>query len=186
MIEEPLGGAHRDHALISERLKSAIERHLAELEIIPPDELRAQRQRRSPPSECSPRPRSEQERPGLQSGLADATTQGSAARLPARSLCVALSGGVDSTVLLAALAERKPLRSKLRAIHVNHHLHPNAKLWAAHCRELTARLGVPLTVLSAKVRRARGTSLEAEARKARYEMLAAELGERRGAGDRAS
>ncbi len=37
-------GAHRDHALISERVKSAIERHLAELEIIPADELRAQRQ----------------------------------------------------------------------------------------------------------------------------------------------
>jgi acetyl-CoA carboxylase carboxyl transferase subunit alpha len=44
VIEEPLGGAHRDHAVTSERLKSAIIRHLSSLEKLPPDELRAQRQ----------------------------------------------------------------------------------------------------------------------------------------------
>ena len=43
VIEEPLGGAHRDHALISERLKEALVRRLDELEAIPTDELRAQR-----------------------------------------------------------------------------------------------------------------------------------------------
>ena len=96
---------------------------------------------------------------------------------PLNAICVALSGGVDSTALLAALAERKSLRPKLRALHVNHHLHPNAKHWAAKCRELTTRLDVPLTVLTANVSRARGTSLEAEARKVRYESLACELSE---------
>src|SRR6478609_11838566 len=44
VIEEPLGGAHRDHLLVAERLKSAIIRHLASLEKLSPDELRAQRQ----------------------------------------------------------------------------------------------------------------------------------------------
>jgi len=44
VIEEPLGGAHRNHPLIAERLKSAIIRHLASLEKLSPDELRAQRQ----------------------------------------------------------------------------------------------------------------------------------------------
>jgi len=44
VIEEPLGGAHRNHALIAERLKSAILRHLTSLEKLPPDELRSQRQ----------------------------------------------------------------------------------------------------------------------------------------------
>src|SRR5207237_2770878 len=43
VIEEPLGGAHRDHDLIAGRLKSALSRRLAELEAIPVDELRAQR-----------------------------------------------------------------------------------------------------------------------------------------------
>jgi len=44
VIEEPLGGAHRNHALIAERLKAGILRHLTSLEKLPPDELRAQRQ----------------------------------------------------------------------------------------------------------------------------------------------
>jgi len=43
VIEEPLGGAHRDPALMSERVKEAVLRHLSELETIPPDELRARR-----------------------------------------------------------------------------------------------------------------------------------------------
>jgi tRNA(Ile)-lysidine synthase len=96
---------------------------------------------------------------------------------PPPSLAVALSGGVDSTALLIALAARKSLHGRLRAIHVNHRLHSNAKEWVAMCRDLTHRLGVPLTVVTARVSRARGTSLEAEARKARYELLARELNE---------
>ncbi|MEJ0040638.1 MAG: acetyl-CoA carboxylase carboxyltransferase subunit alpha [Gammaproteobacteria bacterium] len=44
VIEEPLGGAHRNHQVIAERLKSAIIRHLASLEKLPPDEMRAERQ----------------------------------------------------------------------------------------------------------------------------------------------
>jgi len=44
VIEEPLGGAHRNHQVIGERLKSAIVRHLSSIEKLPPEELRAQRQ----------------------------------------------------------------------------------------------------------------------------------------------
>jgi acetyl-CoA carboxylase carboxyl transferase subunit alpha len=44
VIEEPLGGAHRNSALTAERLKAAILRHLTVLEKLPPEELRAQRQ----------------------------------------------------------------------------------------------------------------------------------------------
>ena len=44
VIEEPLGGAHRNSPLMAERLKAAILRHLAVLEKLPPEELRAQRQ----------------------------------------------------------------------------------------------------------------------------------------------
>jgi tRNA(Ile)-lysidine synthase len=84
---------------------------------------------------------------------------------------VALSGGVDSSVLLAALASQ----SRVRAVHVNHGIHPNAAAWAAHCRALGRRVGVDVRVLTTRVTRDRGVSLEAAARDARYALLAAEL-----------
>src|ERR1700722_19533141 len=43
VIEEPLGGAHRDPVAIAASLKSAIVRYLDELEAVPRDELRAAR-----------------------------------------------------------------------------------------------------------------------------------------------
>jgi len=109
---------------------------------------------------------------------------------PDVSLCVALSGGVDSTALLAALATgAQPRESReaptarrgtaaraksahLRALHVDHGLRPDSKQWAQHCRSLARRLQVPLTVLTTKVDRQRGESLEAAAREARYRLLA--------------
>jgi tRNA(Ile)-lysidine synthase len=109
---------------------------------------------------------------------------------PDVSLCVALSGGLDSTALLAALAKkqrgtrypashgpasRHPTSLRLRALHVDHGLRPASRQWAAHCRALARELRVPLKVLTTKVERARGGSLEAAAREARYRLLASAL-----------
>ena len=94
---------------------------------------------------------------------------------PNTPLCVALSGGVDSTALLAALASIHPRPSNLRALHVNHGLRPAARAWAQHCRALARRLRVPLQVLTTQVARPPGASLEAAARDARYASLAAAL-----------
>jgi tRNA(Ile)-lysidine synthase len=94
---------------------------------------------------------------------------------PDVALCVALSGGVDSTALLAALAAKRPRSLQLRALHVDHGLRPASKQWATHCRALARKLHVPLKVLTTKVVRPRGTSLEAAARDARYRLLAAAL-----------
>jgi tRNA(Ile)-lysidine synthase len=94
---------------------------------------------------------------------------------PNVSLCVALSGGVDSSVLLTALATPRRARPTLRAVHVDHGLHPNSVTWSAHCRALAQSLGVPLQVLAARVERGRGQSLEAAAREARYALLEANL-----------
>ena len=94
---------------------------------------------------------------------------------PDVSLCVALSGGVDSTALLAALAAKRPRSLQLRALHVDHGLRPASKQWAAHCRKLARNLHVPLKVLATKVERFRGVSLEAAARDARYGLLTAAL-----------
>jgi tRNA(Ile)-lysidine synthase len=97
---------------------------------------------------------------------------------PRVALCVGLSGGVDSTALLAALADlgaSRQHRWKLRAIHVDHQLHPDSARWSAHCRALARALRVPLRVLSTQVPRAKGDSLEAAARERRYALLAANL-----------
>lgn len=94
-----------------------------------------------------------------------------------RHWCVALSGGLDSTVLLEAmcsLRDRFPAGG-LRAIHVHHGLHVEADEWVRHCEARCARLGVPLTVLRVHARAGRGESPEARAREARYEALAAAL-----------
>jgi len=101
---------------------------------------------------------------------------------PDTRLCVALSGGIDSTALLAALAEARPAGRRggtrdvrLRAIHVNHGLHPNASRWSAHCRKLARQLGVPLKVVAVTIARKRGASLEEAARVARYRCFAEQL-----------
>ncbi len=94
---------------------------------------------------------------------------------PDVEICVALSGGLDSTALLAALADGRSDGLRLRAVHINHGLHPNAKRWSAHCRKLARRLGVPLRVLAVSVARERGTSLEEAARLARYRCFAEQL-----------
>ena len=100
---------------------------------------------------------------------------------PDARLVVALSGGVDSSVLLAALAAPyAKLTSaspafRVRAVHVNHGIHPNAPKWASHCRALGRRYGVDVRVLKTRVVRTQGVSLEAAARDARYALLADEL-----------
>ena len=83
------------------------------------------------------------------------------------SVAVALSGGVDSVVLLHKLRKLPGVR----AVHVHHGLSPNADEWAAFCRRVCKRLGVPLSVRKVKVQRS-GEGLEAAARKARYEVFA--------------
>jgi len=94
---------------------------------------------------------------------------------PDLAVCVAFSGGADSTALLAALAQLKRPPLRLRALHVDHRLHPHSSSWAAHCRRVARALGVPLGVRTANVARARGESLEAAARAARYGLLATAL-----------
>jgi tRNA(Ile)-lysidine synthase len=96
-------------------------------------------------------------------------------QFPHLALCVAFSGGVDSTALLAALARLHKPALRLRALHVDHQLRPDSQLWSAHCRRTARALGVRIQVCRIGVPRARGGSLEAAARRARYAALAAAL-----------
>ncbi|HEY2862959.1 MAG TPA: tRNA lysidine(34) synthetase TilS [Casimicrobiaceae bacterium] len=89
-------------------------------------------------------------------------------------IAVALSGGVDSMVLLDALHALSPRFSlRLSALHVDHRLSPNALRWSEFCAEACAARGVPLTVHRVDVARRSGQSLEAAAREARYQKLLA-------------
>jgi tRNA(Ile)-lysidine synthase len=80
-----------------------------------------------------------------------------------KRIAVALSGGLDSVVLLHLLKGHP----RISAIHVHHGLSANADAWAAFCRRLCRRWQVPISVRRVRVRRA-GKGLEAAAREARY------------------
>jgi tRNA(Ile)-lysidine synthase len=95
-----------------------------------------------------------------------------AARLQAdERLCVGLSGGCDSVVLLHVLS-RLGYAGRLAAIHVQHGLSPNADAWAEFCTSYCRDLGVPLTISKVTVGRCSGLGLEAAARQARYAAFA--------------
>jgi tRNA(Ile)-lysidine synthase len=88
---------------------------------------------------------------------------------------VAFSGGLDSTVLLHALATLPPSRGALRALHVDHGLHADSTRWAEHCVRVAGALPVPLRVLEVRVDRVAGLGPEGAARHARYAAFNAAL-----------
>ncbi|MFZ5575825.1 MAG: tRNA lysidine(34) synthetase TilS [Pseudomonadota bacterium] len=93
---------------------------------------------------------------------------------PGTRLVLALSGGLDSTVLLHALAAlRACQRYSLAALHVHHGLSPRADDWADFCARLCAGLGVELSVHRVTVARDDPAGIEAAARRARQRVFAA-------------
>jgi tRNA(Ile)-lysidine synthase len=91
---------------------------------------------------------------------------------PQGPCCVLVSGGLDSTVLLHATASLPAARARgLRALHVDHNLHPNSNIWAQRVQACARALEVPLTVVRVDVTDVRGQGLEAAARRARYAAL---------------
>jgi tRNA(Ile)-lysidine synthase len=96
-------------------------------------------------------------------------------QFPRLAVCVAFSGGADSTALLVALAPLRARGLSVRAVHIDHGLQPRSRAWSAHCRRLAGALGIDLTVRRIRVPRRRGESPEAAARAARYAALAALL-----------
>lgn len=87
----------------------------------------------------------------------------------AAPVLVGYSGGMDSTVLLHALASDPRMRAQgLQAIHVHHGLQPQADAWAAHCRDVCTAMAVPLRIEHVQVDATTGEGLEAAARRARY------------------
>ncbi|ODS63997.1 MAG: tRNA lysidine(34) synthetase TilS [Arenimonas sp. SCN 70-307] len=90
-------------------------------------------------------------------------------------LLLAYSGGLDSTVLLHALAADPAVRARgLRALHVDHGLHPGSAAWGEACADNGRMLDVPLSIVRVEVR-PDGDGPEAAARRARHAAFAQAL-----------
>ncbi|HSW33466.1 MAG TPA: tRNA lysidine(34) synthetase TilS, partial [Steroidobacteraceae bacterium] len=99
---------------------------------------------------------------------------------PTAGSCVAFSGGLDSTVLLAGLAglagrSDGDLLRPLRAFHVDHGLHGDAAQWAEHSASVARSFGIDCEIVRVDARPGIGASPEAAARAARYGVLAERL-----------
>lgn len=96
-----------------------------------------------------------------------------AAVAPRQRLCVAFSGGADSTTLLHLLARLRPrFGFDLCAAHVHHALSPNADAWLDFCARQCAALGVTFHPFREQVARDHPAGLEAAAREVRHAALA--------------
>lgn len=92
----------------------------------------------------------------------------------AQAFLIALSGGLDSTVLLSLFAKLRQKQPHLpplsiRAIHIHHGLSQNADCWAKHCQDLCDQLQIPLIIERVQVDKTNG--IEAGAREARYQAI---------------
>ena len=95
--------------------------------------------------------------------------------LPPGGIVVGFSGGLDSSVLLHALAALTPARERgLRALHVDHCLHARSADWTAQCAAFAEQLGIPFSAATATVT-VSGKGLEDAARGARYRVFAEHL-----------
>jgi tRNA(Ile)-lysidine synthase len=89
-----------------------------------------------------------------------------------KSMTVALSGGVDSVVLLHLLYQlQKTHHFTLKASHVHHGLSKNADKWVKFCEKVCTKLSVPLDVHYIKLPKKKALGIEGEARRLRYEKL---------------
>ena len=91
---------------------------------------------------------------------------------PGARLCVALSGGVDSVVVLDVLHALAPrFGFYLQAAHVHHGLSPHADVWAQACAARCEQLEVPFSLFRVSVARDARDGLEAAARDQRHAAL---------------
>ncbi len=88
-------------------------------------------------------------------------------------IVLALSGGVDSRVMLHLLHEfscHNPQQSVI-AVHVHHGISPNADEWAKKCSKWCQESNIPFYLEKVDLGDTQGKSLEQVARTARYEAL---------------
>lgn len=85
---------------------------------------------------------------------------------------VALSGGLDSVVLLHALVSLKEAMNwHISAVHVNHQLQSMSGEWVSFCEHFCEHLQIDLRIENVKVEQIAKFGIEAAARKARYQAF---------------
>lgn len=96
---------------------------------------------------------------------------------PDAAVCVAFSGGLDSTVLLHSFARlaAEPHSYRVRAVHIDHGLHADSARWRDHCERQAQSLQVEFSSIRVDVTGIDEIGLEAAARDARYNAFAKEL-----------
>ncbi|MGF1740944.1 tRNA lysidine(34) synthetase TilS [Vibrio profundum] len=98
--------------------------------------------------------------------------QVSQVRRPSGQLVLALSGGMDSRVLLDLMARyRVDEGISCQAVYVNHGLSPNAVGWGEQCQQWCQEYGIPLSIEMLNLDISTGDSIEQEARQGRYTAL---------------
>ena len=89
-----------------------------------------------------------------------------------KSICVAYSGGIDSTVLLhAANIARADSGHSLKAIHINHQIHVDSQQWSQHCINQCRVLNISIETICVDVQQFSQHGTEGAARKARYQAF---------------
>ncbi len=85
-----------------------------------------------------------------------------------KNLILALSGGIDSTVLLHFLVNNYP-KQKLKAIYINHNLSKNSNNWDKFCNELCKNYNIAYKSIDIHI--TAKNNIEKSARDKRYKSL---------------
>ena len=88
-----------------------------------------------------------------------------------KNIVIALSGGIDSVVLLHFLNSHYP--GNIRAVHINHNLSKHSDNWSLFCKELCRQQGIEFKSIDINIKTS--SNIEENARKKRYNSLKSEL-----------
>ncbi|MBC8493972.1 MAG: tRNA lysidine(34) synthetase TilS [Candidatus Thioglobus sp.] len=91
--------------------------------------------------------------------------------LEGKNIALALSGGIDSIVLLHYLHSHYP--NHIRAIHCNHHLSEYCNDWHLFCQNVCNTLNIPYSNIDLNIENSK--NIEENARKSRYHSLSCNM-----------